>query len=143
MKKNIILLVLLLVEVNFYGQKKKNNFNQRVTAARISFITDNVSLTSDQAEKFWPLYNKYRSEIHKLYRKRNTLQKGINFETLQETEADLIIKKIAHIEAEIQQKKQNSDNMISKIISSKQFLKLKASELRFKKSLLEKIKKGN
>jgi hypothetical protein len=50
----------------------------KIKAARIGLITQRLSLTPEQAEKFWPLYNEFdqkRADVRKPYR---DAQKDIN-----------------------------------------------------------------
>ena len=51
------------------------DWRDRIKAEKIAFITDAVGLTSAEAEKFWPVYNKFEAEkdeafgkIHKAYK---------------------------------------------------------------------------
>lgn len=39
---------------------------ERIQALKIAFITQKLQLTSDEAEKFWPIYNQYDNEIRNL-----------------------------------------------------------------------------
>lgn len=40
----------------------KDGWQQKIRVERIGFITAEVGLTSDEAEAFWPVYNKYQDE---------------------------------------------------------------------------------
>ena len=37
---------------------------QNIEALKIAFISRQIQLTPDEAEKFWPVYNQYSNEIH-------------------------------------------------------------------------------
>ena len=39
---------------------------EKIQALKIAFITQRLQLTSDEAEKFWPVYNQYDNEIRDL-----------------------------------------------------------------------------
>jgi len=41
----------------------KANLGKKVVAARNRFISQQLSLTSDESRKFWPLYNQYQQEL--------------------------------------------------------------------------------
>lgn len=63
--KRIALLIaaLTLTLVGLNAQNKgKNDWQDRWKAEKIAYITDAVNLTSDEAERFWPVYNKCESE---------------------------------------------------------------------------------
>ncbi|MCW5906806.1 MAG: hypothetical protein KIS94_03020 [Chitinophagales bacterium] len=38
----------------------------KIEALRIAFISQRLSLTPDEAQKFWPLYNQYTADMKKL-----------------------------------------------------------------------------
>lgn len=44
----------------------KKNPGGRVEALKIAFITQKLNLSTEEAQKFWPIYNKYAAEIRKV-----------------------------------------------------------------------------
>lgn len=46
------------------GQEKgkKNDWQDRIKAEKIAYLTDAMDLTSAEAEKFWPVYNRAEAE---------------------------------------------------------------------------------
>ncbi|MBE7172020.1 MAG: hypothetical protein INR73_15645 [Williamsia sp.] len=61
MKKLLFsILVLLSLHASTQAQDGGNN---RVEAYKIAYITNRLSLTTAEAQKFWPIYNRYTSEI--------------------------------------------------------------------------------
>ena len=45
----------------------------RLEALKIAFLTRKLSLSTDEAQKFWPLYNKYIDEIRQVKTKNRSL----------------------------------------------------------------------
>ncbi len=45
------------------AQNIKTERTEKVQALKIAFITQKLELTSDEAQKFWPVYNRYETEI--------------------------------------------------------------------------------
>ena len=39
---------------------------EKIEALKIAFITQKLQLTTDEAQKFWPVYNQYENEIRSL-----------------------------------------------------------------------------
>ena len=39
---------------------------EKIQSLKIAFITQKLQLTTDEAEKFWPVYNQYDNEIRSL-----------------------------------------------------------------------------
>jgi hypothetical protein len=68
MKKYILILLILLG--GFSGIRAQDPGDdtraEKIQSLKIAFITQKLQLTSDEAEKFWPIYNQYDNEIHSL-----------------------------------------------------------------------------
>lgn len=65
--KNGILAILLLCGSAVFSQESKNDETKdRIEALRISFITQKLSLTPEEAQVFWPIYNQYRAELKEI-----------------------------------------------------------------------------
>ncbi len=66
MKKMTLLLAFLMLAVSINGvnaqDKGKKDWQERWKAEKIAYLTDAMELTSAEAEKFWPVYNKCESE---------------------------------------------------------------------------------
>jgi len=44
----------------------KQNAGGRVEALKIAYLTKKLNLSTEEAQKFWPIYNKYAEEIRKI-----------------------------------------------------------------------------
>ena len=44
----------------------KQNAGGRVEALKIAYLTKKLNLSTEEAQKFWPIYNKYTEEIRKV-----------------------------------------------------------------------------
>src|SRR3978361_2244622 len=68
MKKYI--LILFVMVGCFSGVKAQDPGDdtraEKIQSLKIAFITQKLQLTSDEAEKFWPIYNQYDNEIKNL-----------------------------------------------------------------------------
>ncbi|MEX1188615.1 MAG: sensor of ECF-type sigma factor [Bacteroidia bacterium] len=76
MKTKIILLFLL--SSLFVNAQKRDNIRERIRAQRVAFITDRLSLTPSEAEKFWPIYNQFTDEFESVRKEMNRLRKSTN-----------------------------------------------------------------
>lgn len=61
-------MVLILAVPTMEAQDKKKDWKDRWKAEKIAYITDAMELTSAEAEKFWPVYNKCECEKKNLSR---------------------------------------------------------------------------
>ncbi|MBT1701666.1 hypothetical protein [Chryseosolibacter indicus] len=101
------------------------NVREKIRAAHIAYITDKVSLTPEQAEKFWPLYNEFTDKRRSIFRKiRNNPADNLE---LRQQALDL--------------EKQYSARFL-KVITEQQLIELRHAEADFKRLLLKRIQQG-
>ena len=62
--KNILLILSILL-ISFCAQAQEDNATkkEKIQALKIAFITQKLELTSDEAQRFWPVYNRYEADI--------------------------------------------------------------------------------
>ena len=72
MKKKVILLFAFIINVSYicFAQSEGSKAS-KVEAVQIAFLTKELDLTPDEAQKFWPVFNNYRQELVQA-RKSNT-----------------------------------------------------------------------
>jgi hypothetical protein len=54
-------------DVNQLPEKKQQN----IEALKVAFISKELELTPDEAQKFWPVYNQYSKELNTTFEKGN------------------------------------------------------------------------
>src|SRR6478672_1216789 len=64
MKKIIIVLSFVLLH-NYICLAQPGREGGRIEAIKVAFFTEQLNLTSEEAQKFWPLYNTYFAELKK------------------------------------------------------------------------------
>ncbi len=143
MKKTFILLVISLWAAGTFAQQRHN----KVKAMKIAFLTNELNLTEQEAEKFWPVYNRYEKELHKyrvVEQKRlmDQLKEKGGVSAITEEEADGILEEFYQLKKKIGQLETERYEKLRKVLSAKKMLKLYRAEERFKKRLLERLKKG-
>ena len=74
MKSLLFTIMLLTVVGSFAGYSQREDKSERIESLKIAYITKQLQLTSDEAQKFWPVYNSYQEDMKKLVRESN--QKG-------------------------------------------------------------------
>ncbi len=62
----IVLLLLTVFGISLHAQekdqyRKMEQNKERLEAQKVAFITDRLDLSVEEAEKFWPVYNNYKS----------------------------------------------------------------------------------
>ena len=135
--KKITLLILLFFSfsaVQAQDSKERDNHRERIKALKVAFITQEMSMDADLAQKFWPIYNKYECQKSDLHQREH--QDFDNLSSLTEKEADKMLIEFQEIENQefIIKKQLFSD--LKKIISAKEIIKLHKLESDFNKKLL-------
>ncbi len=71
MKKKIILILAVFINIYYicYPQQPQSNV-KKAELVQVEYLTKELGLTTEDSEKFWPVYRNYRSEI-KIIRKGN------------------------------------------------------------------------
>ena len=109
----IIPIFLLLLSVNSFAQAGKHREKKtQIKALKIAFITEELKLSSAEAEKFWPLYNAYDTEQSDLRQKKlksfvNRMESG-TVDSMSEKEATNFLNQMENTEDEIFQNKKKS-----------------------------------
>jgi hypothetical protein len=68
MKQLILILTLFFGSFSFAKAQNDNKENrtEKVQALKIAFITQKLELTSAEAQKFWPVYNRYETDLRQV-----------------------------------------------------------------------------
>ena len=66
--KNQLLILALLFSFSFVNAQQdfQQTKGEKIQALKIAFITQKLDLTTDEAQRFWPVYNRYESEIRQV-----------------------------------------------------------------------------
>ena len=114
---------------------------EKIEQLKIAFITKELELTTDQAEKFWPVYNEMAGKLKDERKTRKVLSTELKdgLETLSET--DIKKKTNAVLDSEIKEAelKKEYTEKIAAIIGYKKATKLLSLEQRFKRELLNQL----
>jgi biopolymer transport protein ExbB/TolQ len=92
MKKFPIIFLLTILSVSVLAQRNRQVDKEKLEAARVAFITNRLSLSPEQAEKFWPLFNEFQDKRNGMMRElRGISKKGE--EDISNSQARELIKK--------------------------------------------------
>lgn len=138
-KLNIMLFILLLSIAYAAAQPSSQDQKDDIEARRIGFITKEVELTPQEAQTFWPVYNKYRAEVETLRKSRATelMSARINFDDY----TDEQVNKVIENEFSFRQKEldisRRYNEEFKKILPVKKVARLYRAEQLFKISLIK------
>lgn len=114
----------------------------KIKALKIAFITERLSLTSEEAEVFWPLYNSFedRKEALRGRQHQEVYNKIDQVSSLSEEEARQLLQKYLAIEEEEEEIDKEFYTRIAKAISAKKTLLLFSAEHDFHKRLIKQMR---
>jgi len=140
-------LIILILPLFIFSQDKNDRKEryERMQSRKIAFMSNKVELSPDQAQVFWPIYNKYNSEIRSIrdsskniMRKYKNNKSSMNNDELGQVIDVMLKTEQRYLEIKIKYVKE-----FYNIISNRQMIELYDAEEAFKKDLLKRIKKGN
>ena len=115
---------------------------EQIHAQKIAFISTQLNLTTEEAQKFWPIYNQYEAEIEKIRKERrgymNELKKSAE---LSDDRAYELTEKIFATESKESQTRLNYLKQFAGVLGKKKAAEVFIAEEKFKRELLEKLKK--
>ena len=114
---------------------------EQIYALKVAFITNNLSLTSAEAEKFWPIYNSFETKQFDLkHQKSISYIKKMDDEFLNkmsDKEALNVLTQMEASEDEVFQLRKKLIVSLKSILSPVKIIKLKKAEDEFNKKLLQ------
>lgn len=135
----------LLIAFLFFASvvQAQDGKHEKIKALKTAYITEQLGLTSDEAEKFWPIYNRYDEKFHDLRKKEKSeifhkLKEGL--ENVNETDANHLIEKSFSLESEELELRKQLTAELRKVISAKKIIILKKAENDFKRELLDRYR---
>ena len=141
-KKLIIPLITLLLCFNAYGQRNQDGkMQERIKAQKVAFITERLSLTPDEAQKFWPIYNAFEEKTNNSRKNdlkdlRNAMRKG----NLSDSEAQTLLNKFMAFEDKMHEAKKQLVKDLGKAIPPQKIIALKSAEDAFNKKLMSMLR---
>lgn len=129
MNKKIILIAILILQF-FTFQLDAQDRGSKVESIKIAFLSQRLNLDPKTAEKFWPLYNQYDDEMHKVLQdSKRTNDNRTAEEILDQEQKAIDIKRKYSV-------------LFLKVISNEQLTSLFQAEKEFNKMLLRRMNKA-
>lgn len=143
--KKYILILLLFIFAFGQGMAQEKNKRDYIKSLKIAFITENLNLTTDEAQRFWPVYNNYEDQrylqVYKEYKEIKHLLRDKEFGDVSETQASRTLDRLITIKKNSLELEKKLFDDLSDFIPSTKILYLKKLEDDFNHKLLEKLKK--
>lgn len=141
MRKTVLVLLTWLIGFTMataQTQKEKDAKMERIKALKVAYITEQLSLKADQAEKFWPVYNRFENDKWELRKGFFDKYKNENPTATPQSARDYVEANLDYQEQELGLKKKYKDELL-KTISASQLAQLYKAEKGFKQMLLKEL----
>lgn len=134
----------MLVSISLFAQHKMDpKMIEEFKSKKISFITEKVGLTPQEAEKFWPIYNKLDKERFDLMDRRRQLEDiGENSASKSADEYRSIANEIASLHGKEGRLVEEYNVKFLSILSAEKVVKLYNSEGEFRSYIMKEFRKG-
>jgi hypothetical protein len=87
--KRVLFLSLIMVLIPVLKTKSQNPDREKLNAYKIAFFTKRLNLTSQEAERFWPVYNEYQERRNEIQKERLLLFRSVNQNSENLTEKEI------------------------------------------------------
>ncbi len=117
------------------------NVKSKIQAARVAYITDQLALTPEEAEKFWPIYREFSAKLKEL--RLQLRDAKLNPDPKKSTEQNdqaLVDQQFDIKQKELNLEKDYSTRLL-KVISAQKLRTLPDAERRFRQMILEQIQR--
>jgi len=148
MKKTLLIVLGIFFILNVQAQNDANRKRNReqIKSAKIAFITNKLSLNSETAQVFWPIFNNYEQEKSDLARKyweqKRQYSSTRDYSDMTESDASKMLELyVVQKEAEAKIEKEFLPKF-QKVLTAQQTWLLITSEGEFRRSLMHRLSKS-
>ena len=140
--KKLILILLLSVSFNFYAQSESmKEKKEQIKEMKVAFFSTELELTTNEAEKFWPIYNSYDDKQFELrHQKMKSYMRRMSdgsLDKITEKEANTFLAQMEDTEEELFLVRKKFMQNVRTILPAVKIVKLKKAEEDFNRKLLQ------
>jgi len=132
MKRLSVIIFILMLSTSLFAQSKSDRYEQ-IETIKVAFITKKLDLSSEEAQKFWPIYNNYQKELMLLMKKRREERLRTDIEPNDKINLDL------SYESKMLDLKKKYKKLYSKAIPAEKILLLYQAEREFREHLIKQL----
>lgn len=134
MLRSIIIAAICIFSIGFSANAQSD---PELKSIKIALLTERMNLTSQQSEKFWPVYNHYESEMKVVWREMRQLREKGDAGNNSKQAVD----RLQQLEEDRVKIRGKYKDAFLKVINANQLASMYAAESEFKKMLVERLKK--
>lgn len=133
--------MLLFIAISSFAQPRLKEKKEQIKALKVAYITEELQLTSEEATKFWTIFNAYEDRQKELRQdKMHSYLKrldGGEVYAITEKEAANLLTQMESTEDDLYQLRKKFIASLKGILPAKKIIKLKRSEEGFNRKLLK------
>lgn len=141
MKKNkLVLILIFLLSIHSFAQSRMEDKKEQIRALKVGFITTELALTTDEAAKFWPIYNAYDDKQFEIRHQKMKVFKqrmDADLDKMNEKDASALLVQMENTEDELYQMRKKFVANLRGVLPSVKIIKLKKAEDDFNRKLLQ------
>ncbi|OSY88596.1 hypothetical protein WH52_06185 [Tenacibaculum holothuriorum] len=144
--KKITYILIFLISFSASAQVKyKKESREKIRALKVGILTEKLDLTSKEAEKFWPIYNKYDKELNDLRIEEKHLmwkqiRKNGDVEALTEKQSKEIVLKMFSLREKVYKMRKDYYKKLLDVLPYKKIIQLEIAEKDFHRKLIGKLR---
>lgn len=94
MKRTIISLMFTFLVIGAWAQGggDRHRGHEQLEAQKVAYITEKLSMTPTESEKFWPIYNQYWTQRRSVARAKRDLHKQIEAQIATQTQIASLVR---------------------------------------------------
>ncbi|RKS92280.1 hypothetical protein BC952_2166 [Flavobacterium limicola] len=140
--RKLLPILLLFSFFNFYAQSESmKEKKEQIKSLKVAFFTTELDLTTNEAEKFWPLYNTFDDKQFELrHQKMKAFMKRMrdgSLDRITEKEANNFLAQMEDTEEELYLLRKKFMQNLKVIFPAVKILKLRKAEEDFNRKLLQ------
>ncbi|ESU20254.1 hypothetical protein FEDK69T_27660 [Flavobacterium enshiense DK69] len=143
--KKFLPIVFLLISTFSFAQPSDEK-REQIKQLKVAFITTELDLSKDEAEKFWPIYNTFEEKQFEMrHEKMRSFKKRMDKESvdkMSEKEAAALLAQMEDNEEKMLQLRKKLSSDLRPVIGSVKILKLRKAEDDFNRKLIKQIKES-
>ncbi len=146
MKKIIAIAIMALLTTNLFAQHKDHKESQeKYKAQRVSYMTERMGLSPEEAQVFWPIYNQLDQERWKLHTHRRQLEKQIedNYSSLTNSDFERINNELLSVAEKDYQLAKKYNAKFLEVLPAKKVVLIFQSEKEFRFKIIKQYRKEN
>lgn len=138
--KKLLLIIILLLSIHSFAQPTMGEKKEQIKALKVGFITNELSLTPDEAAKFWPIYNAFDDKQFELrHQKMRAFKNRMDgdLDKMSDKEASALLAQMENNEDELCQSRKKFIASLKGVLPPIKIIKLKKAEDDFNRKLLQ------